>query len=62
MTSKKFNNVGAEADYTFKITPYIVYDIGSTLIFEFSRNISPKFNRGGIIECDQDEIPLQCDL
>lgn len=51
MTSKTFNSRGAEAIYTFKITPSVKYEVGTRLIFEFSRSIAGKFNKGGALEC-----------
>ena len=35
----------------FIITSSVKYDIGSIIIFEFSRSISWKFNKGGALEC-----------
>ena len=47
LTDKIGNSVGNEADYVFKIIPFVKYDIGSVIIFEFSITTDAKFNKAG---------------
>eukprot|EP00828_Plagiopyla_frontata_P040954 TRINITY_DN5690_c0_g1_i4.p1 TRINITY_DN5690_c0_g1~~TRINITY_DN5690_c0_g1_i4.p1 ORF type:complete len:622 (-),score=47.52 TRINITY_DN5690_c0_g1_i4:1951-3816(-) len=65
--TKGFNSVGQEANYTFKIstrdpqydggyisTPRTFFQAGSTIFIEFARDIAPRFSKGGVIRCEQD--------
>lgn len=57
-----FNAKGQEASYTFQVTPSLFYPIGTRIIFEFSRAIAGMFNKAGAVECNQDTVPVYCNL